>query len=86
LARKCEKDETGNVLPVPIGARGNSVYKQVIYPPQASCGNQKPDSLADENKMSTGQIRLKGTAICTAQFSAVCRAIPHLKGMKKLKK
>lgn len=36
--------------------------------------------------MHTGQIGLKGTVICTAQFSAACRVIPPWKGMKKLKK
>lgn len=43
-------------------------------------------SLADDNKMSTEQIRLQGTVMCTAEFSAVCRAIPHSEGIKKLKK
>lgn len=76
----------GNILFVPARARGNSVYKQVIYPPQASCGNEQPDSLADDNETSAGQIGPKGTVICTGQFSAVCRAIPHSKGMEKLKK
>lgn len=77
---------TGDIFVVPVCTRGNSVYTQVVYPLKASCGNWQPDSLADDNKTRTGQIGLKGTALCTAQFGAVCGAIPHWKGMKKLKK
>lgn len=29
----------GNILSMPVCVHGNSGYKQVIYPPQASCGN-----------------------------------------------
>lgn len=61
--------ERGNTLSVLVCVHGNSGYKQVVYPPQASCGNLQPESLADDNKMSKGQIRLQGTVMCTAQFS-----------------
>lgn len=62
---------------------GNSLYKQVIHPPQDSCSNQKPDTLPDDSKMAKGQTGLKDAVTCTAQFSTVCGAIPHLKGMMK---